>query len=67
MPFPINNNNNNLLLKKVSILLNLFIREEELQALDAVLLKYGTRQKTVLLINSSFDKLVPAHVAQASM
>ena len=43
-----------LLPKKVSILLNLYKREEDEQALEVVLLKYGTRQKIVLLINSSF-------------
>ena len=37
-----------LLPKKVGILLNLFMREEEQHALEVVLLKYGTRQKTVL-------------------
>ena len=37
-----------LLPKKVSILLNLFKREEDQQALEVVLLKYGTRQKTAL-------------------
>ena len=37
-----------LLPKKVSILLNLFKREEDQQALKVVLLKYGPRQKTVL-------------------
>ena len=37
-----------LLPKKVSILLNLFKREEDQQAHEVVLLKYGTRQKTVL-------------------
>ena len=45
MPFP---KKITLLPKKVSVLLNLFKREEDEQALEVVLLKYGTRQKTVL-------------------
>ena len=48
MPFPQKKKKNILLPKKVSILLNLFKREEDQQALEVVLLKYGTRQKTVL-------------------
>ena len=48
MHFPPKKKKKNLLPKKVSILLNLFKREEDQQAHEVVLLKYGTRQKTVL-------------------
>ena len=48
LPFP-QKKKKKLLPKKVGILLNLFMREEEQHALEVVLLKYGTRQKTVVL------------------